>query len=261
MVRTLKPLRKSTECLSQEKKPTVGLMIPVLYQLAHVTVAPIEDKATAQMSNGEIFQHALGTSLRRRWCTMTDPMPDILLLGLYLDVRFKDFIFVQDEEQKQTWLNAAKAAALTCLETRAALPPSQLSQADPMNAQIENSQQREHREDMTSILGSRIMSAVRHSRSSEESIIAELEQYHQLSAVPSMLRGGALFDPLTWWREKAAEYPRLAKLARSHLAVSATSVPSERAFSKGGWLIDKRRCSLSHSSVSLLMFLCCNGTP
>lgn len=42
------------------------------------------------------------------------------------------------------------------------------------------------------------------------------------------------------------------------LCVQASSVSSERVFSKGGLIVEKRRCSLSSSSVSLLMFLSCN---
>ena len=41
----------------------------------------------------------------------------------------------------------------------------------------------------------------------------------------------SLGDPLLWWRLNSDRFPHLAALARKHLAVPASSTPSERAFS------------------------------
>ncbi len=41
-------------------------------------------------------------------------------------------------------------------------------------------------------------------------------------------------DPLKWWESRAAVYPRLTKLMAERLCTVATSVPSERIFSKTG---------------------------
>ena len=45
------------------------------------------------------------------------------------------------------------------------------------------------------------------------------------------------------------EYPTLVRLARKYLCVPATSAQAERAFSRMGWLLKKRRLSLSGESV------------
>jgi hypothetical protein len=63
---------------------------------------------------------------------------------------------------------------------------------------------------------------------------------------------------LIWWARNAARFPDLAPLARKYLTIPASSVPSERVFSKGRWIVSKRRASLSPNTVSLLMFLSCN---
>jgi hypothetical protein len=43
-------------------------------------------------------------------------------------------------------------------------------------------------------------------------------------------------DIFSWWRENQAQYPELARLAQIFLSVPATSVCSERLFSKAGLL-------------------------
>ena len=48
-------------------------------------------------------------------------------------------------------------------------------------------------------------------------------------------------DPLSWWKNKASVYPRLTKVMTERLCIVATSVPSERVFSKTGQIITERR--------------------
>ena len=62
-------------------------------------------------------------------------------------------------------------------------------------------------------------------------------------------------DPLTWWAGNINRYPTLAILARKYLSVCATSVPSERAFSLAGHIVNERRASLLPETVNMLSFL------
>ena len=62
-------------------------------------------------------------------------------------------------------------------------------------------------------------------------------------------------DPLAWWRQHETHLPRLAKLAKKYLAVPATSVPSERVFSKAGQLVSARRANLNPKNVDMILFL------
>ena len=86
--------------------------------------------------------------------------------------------------------------------------------------------------------------------SSHESVItAELKLY---SEAPRLNR---LADPLQWWRRYSMRLPNLAKLAKEILAVPATSVPSERVFSKAGELISAKRSRLGKGTVNMVLFL------
>lgn len=65
-------------------------------------------------------------------------------------------------------------------------------------------------------------------------------------------------DPIDWWRIRAPVYKTLCTVMKSRLCIVATSVPSERVFSKTEQIITNRRSSLSPSKVRELVFLNAN---
>ncbi|KAK3913072.1 Transposable element Hobo transposase, partial [Frankliniella fusca] len=57
-------------------------------------------------------------------------------------------------------------------------------------------------------------------------------------------------DPLQWWREHGCKkYPKLWRIARRHLAIMASSAPSERVWSKTGLVITPRRSRIGADLV------------
>ncbi|CAB4060257.1 unnamed protein product [Lepeophtheirus salmonis] len=65
-------------------------------------------------------------------------------------------------------------------------------------------------------------------------------------------------DPLNWWESRASVYPRLTYLMKWRLCIVATSIPSERIFSKPGQIITDRRSQIRPSMVKQLVFLNAN---
>jgi len=63
----------------------------------------------------------------------------------------------------------------------------------------------------------------------------EIQQFRCLSTSDDMLK---------WWRQQTSTFPKLAALARSVLAVPATSAPSERVFF-GCWPCHQRKESIT----------------
>ncbi len=61
--------------------------------------------------------------------------------------------------------------------------------------------------------------------------------------------------PLTWWRQEATRMPTLSALAKKYLCVCASSVASERMFSKAGNIVTSKRSCLKPEHVEQLMFL------
>lgn len=65
-------------------------------------------------------------------------------------------------------------------------------------------------------------------------------------------------DPLKWWSERKHIYPRLYEMMKRRLCVPATSVPSERVFSKAGQILTQRRSRLTTSKVEKNIFIQAN---
>ena len=58
-----------------------------------------------------------------------------------------------------------------------------------------------------------------------------------------------------FWCEHSKDMPMLAILARKYLAISASSVPSESAFSVANYVLRKNRLALSSRNLKYTMFL------
>ena len=62
-------------------------------------------------------------------------------------------------------------------------------------------------------------------------------------------------NPLLWWKQNELRYPLLANVAKYHLCIPDTSVPSERVFSKAGHVVNDRRASIKPKHVDYLVVL------
>ena len=62
-------------------------------------------------------------------------------------------------------------------------------------------------------------------------------------------------DMLRYWASKEYEFPIIARMARDHLAIPATSAPSECVFSVGGDIITKKRNRLGADNTRRLLCL------
>jgi len=60
-------------------------------------------------------------------------------------------------------------------------------------------------------------------------------------------------DPLKWWAANENKFPSIANLARDHLGMLASTVPSEEAFSAAGNTITEKRSKLADDTAEGLM--------
>lgn len=62
-------------------------------------------------------------------------------------------------------------------------------------------------------------------------------------------------DPLHAWEDMKSVFPRLYNLAKKYLIIPATSVPSERLFSRAGAIITESRNRLTGSRLDKILFM------
>ncbi|CAH0407647.1 unnamed protein product [Chilo suppressalis] len=89
----------------------------------------------------------------------------------------------------------------------------------------------------------------------QNSLAAGIVEFDKYIQEPLITR---LENPLSWWKERKAVYPRLYAYMLKRLNITATSVPCERVFSKAGLTLNERRTRLTTKKLSQLMFISCN---
>lgn len=85
-----------------------------------------------------------------------------------------------------------------------------------------------------------------------EKIKKEIQRYNNMTAIDIEE------DPLIWWKYNTHIFPFLSQSAKKFLCIQASSVPSERVFSKGGQIVSDLRASLSGDHIEQLVFLTMN---
>ena len=89
----------------------------------------------------------------------------------------------------------------------------------------------------------------RTSRNATADATVEIQRY---LAEPPLARNS---DPMVYWTANKNVYPHLYVLAMQFLSTPATSVPSERIFSKCGDVVSKKRNRLKPALVEKIIFL------
>ncbi|CAL5093664.1 unnamed protein product [Urochloa decumbens] len=87
--------------------------------------------------------------------------------------------------------------------------------------------------------------------SSTAEVPSELDTYLKKSLIPRT----ETLDILSWWKSNSVEYPTLFRMARDVLAVPASTVASESAFSTGKRIISDLRSRLTPKNVEALICL------
>lgn len=176
-----------------------------------------------------------------------------IMLAVYLDPRTKSFSFIKDPTVRENVLTRCDLAIRHSLSSTNFKPeiaaPRQLVSSVKEKSSLCSNKNVEMRLE-------RVFRDVHeeYDTPSDDQLEREMQSYRNMFAIP-MFTEGYSADPLQWWKYNATVYQRLAQLARGHLCISATTVHSERAFSKAGWIVNKRRSGLSDTNVEMLLFL------
>ncbi len=236
-VEVMKPLATITEAIGAQKWVTISTVRPLLHKLfKQILVGTSTDTRIGKKIKSDML-----TDLQMRY-------PDNLLLLLskatYLDPRLKTLSFLSTIEQ-ETISTAIEDKAIILAETTTEGDPSTTSSQRPPAKKAKG----EHKlfEIINDIITPTTCEDEGLTITGYQKARAEVSLY---SSEPSTTE-----DPLQCWNANSFRYPLLSGLVKKYLPIPATSVPSERAFSAAGHIVNKKRACLLPSSVNMLVFL------
>jgi len=169
----------------------------------------------------------------------------LLAEATFLDPRFKRYGFQNNfafQDTKQSIINKGKLI-LSEQQQNNALPVPAFSEAMNVEMNKEDSIWNEFDTEVSDIIQFRDPTAL---------IISEIDKYLQEPLIPRTE------DPLKWWNENKNIYSTLFEIMKQRLCIQASSVPSERVFSKGGQIVTEKRSRLTSKRVEQTFFLNCN---
>jgi hypothetical protein len=212
--------------MSGDKYPTASKIIPLVDSLAQ-NMDTFNSNLARKLKEG-LMQRFETVEKKTIWAAAT-----------FVDPRYKEhgFINVQNSESIKTEI----------------IDRMQQS-SGPQVAEEESVQQNvdQHLHDVDKLWGhfdSKIKHVKKSSASASGTPYNEIQRYTDLDLLP---RQG---DPLAWWKQNGQIFPQLQEQVKRFLSCPATSVSSERLFSKAGELVSHRRSNLSESSINRVLFL------
>jgi len=169
----------------------------------------------------------------------------LLAEATFLDPRFKRYGFQNNfafQDTKRSIINKGKLI-LSQQQQNNTLPVPAFSEPMDVEMNKEDSIWNEFDMEVSDIIQSRDPTAL---------IISEIDKYLQEPLIPRTE------DPLKWWNENKNIYSTLFEIMKRRLCIQASSVPSERVFSKGGQIVTEKRSRLTSKRVEQIIFLNCN---
>lgn len=236
MPHTLKKLNSKSCCFLSFSYVTASKMLLLCKGLQRVTA---ENQWTVTVQKVKELVAALCSAMDRKFLRME--YNTVLSETTLLDPRFKKLAF-SDGRAIDEALQRISAAAAAAKCTPSSQP------APPLQGQVEEEQQTST---VWRLFDDRATGDASRRNPTADAIM-EVRSYLE---EPLIQRAE---DPLSWWQAKASVFPLLVKVMEGRLCIVATSVPSERIFSKTGQILTERRNRISPSKLRHLIFLNAN---
>lgn len=236
VVQLLRPFAEATTDLEAEKYVTASKVIIILGALKNSL-----RRLVARNTSGDVHVMAekMLDTLRERYPRLEGQ--SLLAMPTFLDPRFKKAGFSNDGRYQQCKSDIQMAASGLAMSDAG-------SYATTSTAATSSSSTPSTSSSSLWMDFDKVVAQCRASRSTCSELL-EIRQYVEEAPIDRSA------DPLSYWKEKEVVFPRLAKLARRHLSMVATSAPSERVFSTTGQLISERRSRLKPENVEKIIFM------
>jgi len=230
---TLQPFLDVTKEMSAAAYPTASMIIPIVDGLRHLlqaTTGGLDVLRAILLKNiDDRFGHVFADE-ELRAATTVDP-------------RFKVLSFEGDDREKAVDATINFMAREDAVNTGASQTSSSASAGEPTPASSL----------WAKLNAAKSSNAVSASSATNDAASRQIlnQQLATYLAEPTLPHSE---NPLFWWAANRHKYPSVAAVARRLLAVPATSVASERLFSKAGNVITKKRNRLLSAKADSVVF-------
>lgn len=233
-INILKPFEIMTAELSGENYITISTIIPLIRGLQHM-LRNIKIETTI----GEAFKNTLMDVINRRLGNLEKNK--IVAKATFLDPRFKKtaFGYMENANNVQKWISEELIPMINV--------------NNEQNTETDNIPSTS-----TESTGSTIslwdhfdnkVSQVQATTNPHTTSTLIIRQYLEMPLLDRKK------NPLNFWNQHKNTFPELYKMQLKYLCVPATSVPSERVFSKTGQITNDRRSRLSSKILDYIVFL------
>ena len=228
MIDALKPYELATRELSSDKYTSVSKVIPLVHQLQSLCSTQVDNNTLSRL---------LSIQLSRRFTGIENSY--VLAVSCFCDPRFKKLPFKDPKALEQA--EKRLIAEMTSIHD---------------NTSADNTSSSSNTAEISSnpLWITHDNQVTQATTTSRQSVVSQMDCSLEVKMYCRELNLPRKDDPLLWWMTNQAKYPLVSKVAFKYLGIPATSVPSERLFSKAGELVSKRRNRLK-PNVDLLLFL------
>ncbi|XDV29215.1 hypothetical protein PO909_032358 [Leuciscus waleckii] len=240
-INLMRVLYTSTLCVSTEKNPTCGQILPILKKLEmHFTVV---EGDTVFVSN---LKKQVWANLSKRY--QSEDIRNFLQMATPLDPRFKQSMDGDDDDAVGVWDRIKREMMKDSEHEQVRL--CNVIEAQTFNQQPPKKHPRKSPlEELFADEDAEKRSSQRRAMSIQDHAEKEMQMYRE---TPPTFTSD---DPAAWWWNQRMTYPLMSNMAFSYLCVQASSTPSERVFSTAGDTICAERSRIQPEKADMLIFL------
>ena len=233
----LKSFRETIKAWEGEKEPTLDRVIERLYVNHNVLDNFICDPKNQKEKCGVVFAKKLKENLEVRFPAKGTDC-EMYCKANYLNPMYRGIHLMAEDKLED--VKTAMEAEWNQKEADQEVSDGALSVPENVKAPLSPTSQ------LRKKLGTRIEYR-RHQKMSQ--IRKEMERYESFALASKEA------SVLDWWKRMANALPILSEIARSVLAIPASSAKSERAFSKGGNIVTRKRTRLNPNKVEKIVVI------
>uniref|UniRef100_A0A8D9E9A5 Zinc finger BED domain-containing protein 4 n=2 Tax=Cacopsylla melanoneura TaxID=428564 RepID=A0A8D9E9A5_9HEMI len=255
----LKKFELATVAVSSQKDVTISTLNYLMDELLDHTssLKNVENCSDLMKSFHEELYNQCKTRFNK---IVSQPGHKFLLSeATFLDPRFKKYGFGENRalynETKKTIERRGVAILQSKYATVARPTPAQevstpTSPTEGQRASTSTERTQSTQESIFDNFDKKVPQMIRNSSGTANSkMIVEIDRYLNEPIIDRRE------DPLAWWDISKKVYPTLHEMMTKRLCIQATSVPSERIFSKGGEILTAKRSRLTNKRFAQIIFL------